>query len=608
MSLNSFTKERFCPIGEHQPLESQPLLSSVSQNEPNRRGNVSPTCSPLIGLCLASKAAVLILSWTVFVGALQFTLSNLSLLSLVSGDLLPYKVVNLPSLFVIFYASLALLYLFYPLSGYFADVYCGRFRTIIASLALLLCILIILIPLSALYFLLNNLSSFWRIFLGSASMFCLLITIIGIAGYGANFIQFGLDQLLDTPSHHQALFVHWAKWCYDLMSVIVVFLYTYLEVCCDIDVALQFTSLSTSVFLLELVLSLLLIIGCWKHYWFYTEPAGHHNPYKIVIKVLNFARKHSYALQRSAFTYCDNERPSRLDFAKERFGGPFTTEQVEDVKTFLRIVMILLAIGPIFILDVPTSAVLMGVLGIHLGPNDLSNITVCKEWSWIVVNTGLLRHIISTLFLPVYAWVIFTLLQRRVPKIFWRLGVGIFIYFLGGMSIFLVDVVGHAQYQGNGTQCVIVFNADSYANIPSLGMHWAVYIPSNVLIGVGPTLVTVTIFEFISAQSPHSMKGLLLGAYFAITGLYQFISSVALVPFNFQINGQHPSHTGCLFGYFLFICLIALIGLVLFIVAARCYRYREREDRPYDQRFVIDIYSRYLNRVHNYGIYSDSES
>ncbi len=50
--------------------------------------------------------------------------------------------------------------------------------------------------------------------------------------------------------------------------------------------------------------------------------------YKLVYGVISFAIKHKKPIRRSAFTYCDDERPSRLDFAKQRYGGPFTTEQV----------------------------------------------------------------------------------------------------------------------------------------------------------------------------------------------------------------------------------------------------------------------------------------
>ena len=322
------------------------------------------------------------------------------------------------------------------------------------------------------------------------------------------------------------------------------------------------------------------------------------------MKVLNFARKYKYPLLRSAFTYCDDERPSRLDFAKERFGGPFTTEQVEDVKTFLRILIVLIVIGPVLILDVPTSPVNMFFFGVHFGSREYCS------WSWIIVSSGLLRHITSVLFLPVYICVLFSRLCRNhIPSIFCRLGCGIILYILGTLSIFFVEVAGHVQYQENDTHCInrITFNGTA----GYLNLHWAAYVPSNLLIGIGPTLLTVTIFEFISAQSPHAMKGLLLGTYFAISGMYQFIASVVLVPFashNFWTTKHHPSRAGCLFGYFLFLCLVAIIGMILFLVAARCYKYREREDRPYDHRFVIDFYARYLSEAHEYESSSDSDS
>ena len=96
---------------------------------------------------------------------------------------------------------------------------------------------------------------------------------------------------------------------------------------------------------------ILLIIIKWKRHWFYTE-AGQENPYKAVFKILKFASKHKHPLQRSAFTYNDNYILSRLDFAKERYRGPFSTEQVENVKTFFRMLLVLLSMGPVFMLEV----------------------------------------------------------------------------------------------------------------------------------------------------------------------------------------------------------------------------------------------------------------
>jgi hypothetical protein len=65
------------------------------------------------------------------------------------------------------------------------------------------------------------------------------------------------------------------------------------------------------------------------------------NPYKLAYKVIKYALKNKHPQRRSAFTYCEDELPSRLDFGKSKYGGPFTTEQVEDVKTFLRVLAVI---------------------------------------------------------------------------------------------------------------------------------------------------------------------------------------------------------------------------------------------------------------------------
>ena len=69
------------------------------------------------------------------------------------------------------------------------------------------------------------------------------------------------------------------------------------------------------------------------------------NPIKLIIQVLNYTRKHRYPERRSAFTYLDEEQSSRMDFGKEKFGGPFTEEEVEDVKTLLRLIPLLVCIS-----------------------------------------------------------------------------------------------------------------------------------------------------------------------------------------------------------------------------------------------------------------------
>ena len=39
---------------------------------------------------------------------------------------------------------------------------------------------------------------------------------IGLIGFSANIIQFGMDQLHDSPAEDRTLFIHWYVWLYFL--------------------------------------------------------------------------------------------------------------------------------------------------------------------------------------------------------------------------------------------------------------------------------------------------------------------------------------------------------------------------------------------------------
>ena len=63
----------------------------------------------------------------------------------------------------------------------------------------------------------------------------------------------------------------------------------------------------------------------------------------MIFQVLNYARKNKCPRLRSALTYIDEEHPSRSDFGKHKFGGPFSEEEVEDVKTVFRLTPLLVS-------------------------------------------------------------------------------------------------------------------------------------------------------------------------------------------------------------------------------------------------------------------------
>lgn len=117
----------------------------------------------------------------------------------------------------------------------------------------------------------------------------LIFFIIGLAGYQAKFVQLGLDQLFEAPSHYLGLFVHYATWSFNLGSVPLVTISSFLL--CDYQkrtVAIK--AISALPLILAVFLIALLIISCQKYHWFYIEP-GQNNPYKVFFKVLYFAWK-----------------------------------------------------------------------------------------------------------------------------------------------------------------------------------------------------------------------------------------------------------------------------------------------------------------------------
>ena len=519
---------------------------------------------------------------------------------------------------VIIYLFVAAISLFSPLSGFLADVCFSRYTVVLVSFWLHFAAFLVYTISAVLTMILGTDIWVTSHYNGGGIALCLLIFagmafivfVFGFAGYRANFIQFGLDQLLEAPSTSLALFIHWVIWAENLGTLVVQLFFTAV-LCHNFISRHSYTPLCGLV--IALMLLFLFIILCFRRRWFYVEPKQL-NPYKMVAKVLDYARKHKYPLQRSAFTYCDDEVPSRIDFAKERYGGPFTTEQAENVKTFFRILLVLLALGPVFVLEVPTSFFMFIVFGIHIG-NHASIVNQTCDSALIMLQKGSVNKLIGVLLYPVYIWFVFSVLRYRIPKIFIRLGLAILLSLLGVLSMLSIDFAGHYKNSqghsiGNSSMCMFFVDRSSEEE-PVLRLHWGVLLIPGLLLGLGPSLVMATAFEFISAQSPCAMKGLLVGVFLTIRAFFQLVSGITLLPFSYQplwdraYLREHPPVTNCGFGYFLTTCSIASLGLGLFLIVARRYKYRERDDRPYDQRFAVDVYGRYIEQA--YSSYSSTD-
>ena len=391
---------------------------------------------------------------------------------------------------------------------------CGRYKTVaICTLLVAVSLLFVLVVYGILTVLAIKLDGASRVALVTilATMGCIgLITlIVGLIGFTANVVQFGMDQLHDSPREDGTLFIHWYVWTYYISILID-------QLACSlifyrVHDYTQFLSLQSkigySLILLLLVIVVLPVTLClarrWRR-WFLVEP-GQYSPYKLVYRVTKFACQHKTPLRRSAFTYCEDELPKGLNLGKEKYGGPFTTEQVEDVKAFYGILKVLSSFGVVFFLDFAANATLPYFAHVQTNLNMTSLSYLAGD---ILITCGLLSPLLIFLCIPFYLCLLRPLLLQYVPGMLKRMGLGMIFVVLSLLATFSMETASHNYYT-----CMFPFGAsDSRLNPAFLVIQLTLSALSRMLIYTG-------VFEIICSQSPHSMKGLLIGVLYAIRWL-----------------------------------------------------------------------------------------
>ena len=278
----------------------------------------------------SSKGAFLVLLWTLLV---SMTCSLLTcFVNSVSSDLSDEPLNWSVSIPVI------LIFVSTPLSGWLADTKFGNYKVFEVGAILLFistvmnCLLMIL---EALVWENNNVLK-WIFFCLISSLFA-----IGTCACVVTALPLGLDQMPDASSSNITSYIAW----FVCSLFIGFFLSEILELlkCNGLNVFLICSLFCTLCMSVVLILNFL-----FSPKWLIIEPRSPQS-LKTIYQVVIFAVKHKAPLNRSALTYWEEDIPSRIDLGKSKYGGPFTTEQVEDVKTILRLVAISL---PLFFIAV----------------------------------------------------------------------------------------------------------------------------------------------------------------------------------------------------------------------------------------------------------------
>ena len=159
---------------------------------------------------------------------------------------------------------------------------------------------------------------------------------------------------------------------------------------------------------------------------------------------------------------------------------------------------------------------------------------------------------------------------------------------------FILDTVGHLD-TSHSMECFLtnkynIFSMNS-SDIKPLDIDPMFLFIPNLFYSCGFLIFHIAIFEFICSQSPHSMKGLLIGVFYAIRGVFQLVGAL-LFMFPFLGWRISSSFLSCGFAYLLINIVVVLIGIVAYTWTASRYRNRQRDEPDNIYRYAEEYYDR----------------
>jgi peptide/histidine transporter 3/4 len=503
-------------------------------------------------------------------------------------------------------AMLTIVAVLAPVAGLLTDVKFSRYRAVLCNSYIILVKLFTVIVLAVIIFPVYQYGKSWD-FIPLRNMLSVGMIIVSAVYvvFLINAIHFGMDQLHDSDSEHSILFIHWYVWIYYTCSLVAEIIWNLLSYdslnnqhLSEIRIA-GVTAIVLTVFTIFGLKLVSLLALHYRKVWFSVEPAGV-NPYKLAYQVTKFAYQHKVPIRRSAFTYNDEETPSRMDTAKQKFGGPFTTKEVEDVKAFWGILKVLMSLGPAFLVQTTTHS-LLPMFAKH-GRLPLFNYTIGGDRfhvegmvKYMVIINGLLSHFLVVVCIPAYLCWIRPRAIRHIPGMMRRIEMSLLLMLVSLLSIFVMDAVIHLQDTADDVRCMFYgFNKvneinEQSSDIPQLALCQNTYflILQHCLSALANMLMDIAILEFICSQSPYSMKGLLLGFYFSTRSLFQGIAVTLIFPFAlWKIQSL-----SCGSGFYAMMVIIALLEFVLFVFVAKRYKYRNVNEPSYEYRYAENYYS-----------------
>ncbi len=232
--------------------------------------------------------------------------------------------------------------LLFPIAGHVADACIGRHAVLRFSLWcswIAFALIVMMVSLDSYDNHINSINRYMVLPLAS------LMLSVSYMCFMANIIPFGLDQLQGAPHVHYSSFLYWWYWTVKLGGIAVIIplnCFNLIEISILVKAGVGLLCITGALLLDAMFKTCLVLEPCCSN---------QENPLRQITKVI------SYITNMPAYQYVpssvrheiDFTNYSRLDLAKKRYGGKYETEQVEDVRTFFSILLILISVGTIIL-------------------------------------------------------------------------------------------------------------------------------------------------------------------------------------------------------------------------------------------------------------------
>ncbi len=383
----------------------------------------------------------------------------------------------------------------------------------------------------------------------------------GFALLWVNVVPFGLDQMPDASSEQIKAFIRWFAWaiCAGIVTAQLATTTYHCALLSDLDLHAVLSLFSAA------LLSLILCSNYLQKGWLIIEPVSR-NPLRNVYLTVRFAVRHKHPVRRSAFTYCEDKQPSRLDLAKSKYGGPFTTEEVEDVKTCLRMTVVIF--GSISTIASGTALALSEG---HFFDTEFTRLetSICY------------KHLVSTSYriglLALFCPVVHTLLKSSVFRK-WMPGIlkGICITQTLALVIGLIMLLCSTIWYMKHTSAECMFNYEEVSPF-RVKSYWF-ELPLYFLFVLFLFFNFVGLLEFVCAQAPYAQKGLLLGLVYS--ALIVSFGLGDLFYSGWEMGYRRAGSTNAICGvwFYLSVTITAILVCLMWCCLAKWYKKRERDE------------------------------